>query len=219
MGGSSGRGSVALALVVLVLSGCAAAPPPAPTAMEQGRACSEALRAQPDFAFVYERLPASAAGMPLARLNDPALPTPEEAAALGRWHEANIACRRHYLASAAQASSAHVAALGAQYGRADAIYAALAERRIAWGEAARQFAAARSQGDAAIAGAQQRLEQRQDAQDRAAEAEAREDRRAAAEALTARQRADRDAALMQELTRPRRTNCQQMGWQISCSTQ
>lgn len=62
---------------------------------EQIRGCTSRLRAEPDFAPIYQRLDfgRGGAGPSLAQRMDRARPTAQEAATLVRWHAAEAECR------------------------------------------------------------------------------------------------------------------------------
>ncbi len=199
-------------------------------AFARGNECQQANRASPEGTFISERLPIRAnEPATMSQLSNRALPTQADLRILSAWHEEHISCRQHFLEALRGMSPVHVGLQQNFWSRVDIVYAALMRREISWGTAAERIMKERGEMDLRWAEANQTLQAQRSA---AAQAEARQ-REAAWAAFSASmaqanalqnqqqmqlQQSFQQQQILNNLNRPRQTNCFYLGNNLHCTT-
>lgn len=178
----------------------------------QAKACTAAVLAKPEYTqLLAHSVDLAAAQFTMAQLTDETRISSDEARLFGTRHDDLGLCRARFLTALSAARPDIVPILIADYTKGDAIAVQLVERRITWGEWARQLQALSSDAHQQLATADRELIASLNASNQAELAQ----RQAAAAALlqwSAQQQ------MINAVNRPVQTTCNTVGGFTNCTT-
>jgi type III secretory pathway component EscV len=181
-------------------------------AVAQSKACNAVIFAKPEYAPLIEHTPDPATGQAtMALLTDESLISPQQAKLFGARHDELNQCRSRLLTALSAVRPDVVLILSSEYTNGAALAVQLVERKITWGEWARQGQALLNNARQQLAAADRKWIAELNASHQAEMGQ----RQAAAAALlqwSAQQQ------LINAANRPVVTNCNRLGSSVNCTS-